>query len=145
MPEIQKADQSNGQTTQRFIEFVMMQAQQAMLCLGRLPYPTTGETMMNLDAARMFIDHLELLREKTQGNLSKDEEKVLTSVLSELQMGFVQASQNLPHGDQEGTDEASTPVEQKESFKEESAAASDADKEREEEENKKRFSKSYGS
>lgn len=141
MPEIQQADSNNASVTQRFIEFVMLQAQQAMLCLGRLPHPTTGETSVNLEAARMFIDHLELLSEKTRGNLSKDEEAILKNILSELQMNFIQVqgatgtasvSPSTPSQDTLETSE-------KEPSKEPIVAS-----ESETDENKKRFSKSYG-
>ena len=92
MAEIQQST-NNADLTQRFIEFIMMQAQQAALCLGQIPHPSTGKAEINLEAARMFIDHLEIVREKTRGNLSKDEEKILTSVLSELQLAFVHVAQ----------------------------------------------------
>lgn len=137
MPEIQTADQHSSEGTQRFIEFVMMQAQQAMLFLGRLPHPSTGETMVNLEAARMFIDYLEMLREKTRGNLSSDEEKVLGSILSELQMSFVQASNDSAQDKQAAASEVTEPSSQ--------AGAVIAEATVSEEEQKKRFSKSYGS
>lgn len=85
----------------------------------------------------MFIDHLELLQEKTRGNLSKDEEAILKNILSELQMNFVQvqsASSIEPSASGSSALEAS----EKEPLKE-SVVDSISD-----EENKKRFSKSYG-
>ena len=78
--------------TQRFIEFVMMQAQQAALFLGRIPNPQTGKPEVNLEVARMFIDQLEMVREKTRGNLTGEESEILTRVLSDLQLSFVQAA-----------------------------------------------------
>jgi len=44
----------------------------------------------------MFIDQLEMIREKTRGNLTPEEEKFLTGVLSELQMAFVQGRGRAP-------------------------------------------------
>lgn len=78
--------------TQRFIEFVMMQAQQAAMFLGRIPNPQTGKPEVNLEIARMFIDQLEMIHEKTRGNLSSEESEILTRVLSDLQLAFVQSS-----------------------------------------------------
>lgn len=78
--------------TQRFIEFVMMQAQQAAMFLGRIPNPQTGKPGVNLEIARMFIDQLEMIREKTRGNLTSEESEILTRVLSDLQLTFVQAA-----------------------------------------------------
>ena len=66
MAEVQTSTQS-GEMSQRFIEFVMMQAQQASLFLGRIPSPQSGKTEVLLEPAKLFIDHLEMIREKTRG------------------------------------------------------------------------------
>lgn len=78
--------------TQRFIEFVMMQAQQAAVFLGRGPRAAAGGGGVNLDYARLFIDQLEMIREKTNGNLSKEETDILTGVLADLQLAYVEVS-----------------------------------------------------
>jgi hypothetical protein len=91
MAEVQTNTQSLGEMSQRFIEFIMMQAQQTALFLGRLPNPHTGRTEPNLEVARMLIDQLEMLREKTRGNLNHEEAEILASILSDLQLGYVQA------------------------------------------------------
>ena len=91
MPEVQKTVQT-GEITQRFIEFVMMHAQNAALFLGQIPNPKTGEAEINLDLARMFIDQLEMIQEKTRGNLTNEEAMVLRNAVSNLQMAFVEAS-----------------------------------------------------
>jgi len=101
MPEVQKTVQT-GEMTQRFIEFVMMHAQNAALFLGQIPNPKTGEAEINLDLARMFIDQLEMIQEKTRGNLTNEEAMVLRNAVSNLQMAFVEASgaagpQRAPH------------------------------------------------
>ncbi|HEY4272714.1 MAG TPA: DUF1844 domain-containing protein [Candidatus Udaeobacter sp.] len=95
MAEVQKTVQS-GELTQRFIEFVMMTAQNAALFLGQIPNPKTGEPEVNLDLARMFIDQLEMIQEKTRGNLTNEETMVLRNTLSNLQMAFVEASGSVP-------------------------------------------------
>ncbi len=94
MAELQRNQQPqrSGEMTQRFIEFIMMQNQQAALFLGRLPNPQTGKSEPNLAVARMLIDQLEMLREKTRGNLNHEETEILASILSDLQLGYVQAS-----------------------------------------------------
>ena len=91
MAEVQKTT-ALGEMTQRFIEFVMMQAQQAAMFLGRIPNPQTGKPELNLEIARMFIDQLEMIHEKTRGNLTSEESEILTRVLSDLHLTFVQAS-----------------------------------------------------
>jgi hypothetical protein len=92
MAEVQTSTQS-GELTQRFIEFVMMQAQNAALFLGQIPNPQTGQGEVNLELARMFIDQLAMIQEKTRGNLSSEEATVLRNTLSNLQMAFVEVSQ----------------------------------------------------
>src|SRR6266853_627388 len=79
--------------TQVFIEFVMQQAQNAALFLGQIPDPRRGQVEINLPLAKMFIDQLAVIREKTNGNLNPDEKKVIDSALSELQMAFVETVQ----------------------------------------------------
>ena len=75
--------------TQIFIEFVMMQAQNAALFLGQIPNPRGGQPEVNLPLAKMFIDQLAVIAAKTQGNLSADEAKVLDSALSQLEAAFM--------------------------------------------------------
>jgi len=75
MAEVQTSTQS-GELSQRFIEFVMMHAQNAALFLGQIPNPKTGEGEVNLDLARMFIDQLAMIQEKTRGNLTNEESTV---------------------------------------------------------------------
>jgi hypothetical protein len=91
MAEIQKTTLS-GELSQRFIEFVVMHAQNAALFLGQIPNPRTGEAEVNMDLARMFIDQLAMIQEKTRGNLTNEEAKVLSNALSNLQMAYVEAS-----------------------------------------------------
>src|SRR5690349_5472098 len=92
MAEVQTTTQS-GELTQRFIEFVLMQAQQAALFLGQIPNPQTGKPEVNLEVARMFIDQLAMIQEKTRGNLTTEETTVIRNALSSLQMAFFEASQ----------------------------------------------------
>jgi len=91
MAEVQKTTQS-GELSQRFIEFVVMHAQNAALFLGQIPNPKTGEPQVNLDLARMFIDQLAMIQEKTRGNLTNEEATVLRNALSNLQMAYVEVS-----------------------------------------------------
>ena len=72
----------------------MMHAQNAALFLGQIPNPHTGEGEVNLDLARLFIDQLSMIQEKTRGNLSTEEATVLRNTLTNLQMAFVEVSQS---------------------------------------------------
>ena len=110
MAEVQKTTLS-GEMTQRFIEFVVMHAQNAALFLGQIPNPKTGEGEVNLDLARMFIDQLAMIQEKTRGNLTSEEAKVLSNALSNLQMAYVEVARTEPGGRGEVAPEAAAPPE----------------------------------
>jgi Domain of unknown function (DUF1844) len=144
MPEVQKTVQT-GEMTQRFIEFVMMHAQNAALFLGQIPNPKTGEAEINLDLARMFIDQLEMIQEKTRGNLTNEETTVLRNALSNLQMAFVEASgaaQSQRAAQPEGPQPApSQPAEQSSPGAEQSHPIASSEPETE---SRKKFTKSYG-
>ena len=143
MAEVQTTTQS-GEMTQRFIEFVMMQAQNAALFLGQIPNPQTGQAEVNLEVARMFIDQLVMIQEKTRGNLANDESTVLRNALSSLQMAFVEASQ----GDHSSGEATPSPEPQAEPAAPpadaSSAGTGEAPASAPESESKKKFSKSYG-
>jgi uncharacterized protein DUF1844 len=142
MAEVQTHTQS-GELSQRFIEFVMMHAQNAALFLGQIPNPQTGKGEVNLELARMFIDQLAMIQEKTRGNLTQEEATVLRNALSNLQMAFVEVSQN--PGAAAGPPEVEsssppTPPPPSQGSAEETAPPASG-----ETESKKKFSKSYGS
>ncbi len=65
---------------------------QTLMHLGEIPHPETNQSQMDLGAARETIDLLILLEKKTQGNRTPEEDKLLKSLLPELQMKFVQKS-----------------------------------------------------
>lgn len=124
-----------GEMTQRFIEFVMMQAQHAALFLGQIPHPETGRAEVNLDAARMFIDQLEMIQEKTRGNLSSDESKILSNALGSLRLAFVEVSRGGGFDEPEEIEEIEEPPK---------PAPAPAPSIVTEGDSKKKFSKSYG-
>ena len=99
MAEYQQTSVSAGEMAQRFIEFVMMQAQNAAFMLGQIPHPQTGEREVNLDMARLLIDQLIMIQDKTKGNLNGDETRILGSFLTNLQMAFVETAQAQRTGD----------------------------------------------
>lgn len=76
----------------RFASFVYFQAQNGGLFLGRVPNPSTGETSINLRAARSVLDSLEMLSDKSKGNLNHAEEKLLSFALSNLRNLFEEVS-----------------------------------------------------
>ena len=73
-----------------FATFVVSLSHSALLHLGEAPHPDTNQVEKNLLLARQTIDLLGLLEEKTRGNLSGDEERLLTQVLFDLRMRFIE-------------------------------------------------------
>ena len=144
MAEVQTNTQS-GEMSQRFIEFVMMQAQNAALFLGQIPNPQTGQGEVNLELAKMFIDQLGMIQEKTRGNLTNEEGAVLRNTLSNLQMAFVEVSQQTraekpgASPQPEAKPETPEPSSPSSGEKAEEPATPQA-----ESESRKKFTKSYG-
>lgn len=62
----------------------------AYMGLGLVPINREGATEVNLDLARQNIDLLELLHEKTKGNRTPEEERLIESLLFETRMRFVE-------------------------------------------------------
>ena len=75
-----------------FANLVAQQTNMALMFLGQVPHPESGERVRDLQAAKMFIDTLEMIEVKTRGNLDKSEETMLKRSLTALRMGFVEVS-----------------------------------------------------
>ena len=72
-----------------FAQLVMQQSNMAMLLMGKVPHPQTGQTVRDIEASRLFIDQLEMLEAKTKGNLTSEEQAVLRDMLYALRMKYV--------------------------------------------------------
>jgi len=135
----------SGELSQRFIEFVMMHAQNAALFLGQIPNPKTGEGEVNLELAKMFIDQLAMIQEKTRGNLTNEETTVLRNALSNLQMAYVEVARQVTKGGAQPTPppapSAASPAMPEEKPKASEPLSSPASSESE---SKKKFTKNYG-
>ncbi len=79
-----------------FAHMVIQQSNLALMMMGKVPNPESGERVHNLEAAKLFIDQLEMLETKTKGNLDKDEEKLLKQSLMTLRLAFVEAVEKEP-------------------------------------------------
>jgi uncharacterized protein DUF1844 len=90
MTEEMKIPTSQDMDTVRFFSLITMFASSAYQSMGKIANPMTGKIERNLDSAQGFIDILIMLKTKTNGNLTDDEEKIITSTISDLQMNFVQ-------------------------------------------------------
>jgi hypothetical protein len=72
-----------------FPSYILSYYTQGLVLLGEVPNPYTNKKEEDSEAARHTIDILSMLEEKTKGNLSKEEEQLLGSVLYELRMKFM--------------------------------------------------------
>lgn len=72
-----------------FSTFIFSLNSSALYHLGLVPDPTTGKKEKNLLLAKQSIDILGMLDEKTQGNLTNDEEKLLRHILHDLRLMYV--------------------------------------------------------
>jgi hypothetical protein len=162
MAEVQKQDpKQSGEMAQRFVQFVMMQAQNILFVLGKIASPE-GRMPPNLEAGKMLIDQLEMIKIKTEGNISAQEARILDQALSEVQLAFVEASGGTPASMMPSRGSYMPPMEEEEPFEEEpapapAAATPEAPKaapaseaatpkaaEAEADDHKKKFFKSYG-
>jgi hypothetical protein len=143
MAEFQNTSVSSGEMAQRFVEFVLMQAQNAAFALGQIPHPQTGQAEVNLDLARLLIDQLVMIQEKTKGNLNKDEAQILGNTLSNLQMTFVEQAQQKRAEPKAPASAGGPPTEARSEPKIETPAPEPSPGS--ESEGKKKFVKSYGS
>lgn len=72
-----------------FPTFIMSMNASALVHLGVIEDPATGKKESNLSLAKQTIDILTMIEEKTRGNLSEDEEKMLQSILYDLKIIYV--------------------------------------------------------
>src|SRR5262249_21327806 len=72
-----------------FLSLVMSLASNAAANLGMMPHPATGETGVDLETAKHWIDVLGMLEQKTHGNLDQQEAQVLENLLADLRMQYV--------------------------------------------------------
>ena len=75
-----------------FGTFVLSLATQVMVSLGLIPNPLTNERELDFEAAEQTIDILGILHEKTKGNLTPDEEQLMTDILYDLRLRYVEVT-----------------------------------------------------
>jgi len=143
MSDSVEAGTSAGNQEQRlaalFAQLVMQQSNMAMLLLGKVPHPESGQVVKDLDAARLFIDELEMLEIKTRGNLTKEEAGLLKQTLMGLRLAFVESVE--PPGATPGKPSTPESAGQEPASQPASTASSQAGAEPEE--SRKKFSKKY--
>jgi hypothetical protein len=116
-----------------FAHLIIQNTNMALMFLGKVPHPQSGEKVKDLETAKMFIDQLEMLEVKTKGNLAADEAKLLKQSLTHLRMTFVEAVES-PAETESKANEPAAP---------ETPAATTAPVDSGETESRKRFSKKF--
>ncbi len=79
-----------------FGTFVVGLSTQALVHLGEIPDPLSGQPSADLPAAQQLIDIIAILKEKTRGNLDHDEDTLLETILFELRMKYVERARQAP-------------------------------------------------
>lgn len=77
-----------------FSTFVLSLSHSALMHLGEAPNPENGKVEKNLPLARQTIDLISMLEEKTKGNLTGDEERLIGQILFDLRMRYVELSKS---------------------------------------------------
>lgn len=72
-----------------FSSFILGMYTHTLIFIGDMPHPETKEVQINLEAARQNIDILNVLEEKTKGNLSPEEQNLMKEVLDMLRVQYV--------------------------------------------------------
>ncbi|MGA8407290.1 MAG: DUF1844 domain-containing protein [Candidatus Acidiferrales bacterium] len=82
-------EQTTSRSFQMLVDFL---TRNAAAMLGGMADPRTGQAFVDFEGAREVIDMLDALREKTRGNLSKDDDNLLIEVLGSLKLTFMEIS-----------------------------------------------------
>src|ERR1700682_5546148 len=78
----------SGEADYRFLSLVMSLATAAWSQLGKVPNPVTQKIEKDMDQARISIEFLRMIQEKTEGNLSVKEQELIDNMVSDLELNF---------------------------------------------------------
>jgi hypothetical protein len=87
---IPSKDEVPGRKGMDFGTYVVSMGTSAYVSLGMVVHPGTGRTQVDLDSAQQIIDILILLQRKTEGNLEPEESSLLSRLIYELELAFVE-------------------------------------------------------
>src|SRR5437667_3876392 len=126
-----------------FAQMVMQQSNIALMLMGKAAHPESGKVAQDLEAARLFIDQLEMLEAKTKGNLSKEEEHLLKQTLMSLRLNFVETVETSGSAPRQAPKQPSAATEQPQAGEPMKPSSDSATSGSEEDEHRKKFSKKY--
>jgi hypothetical protein len=87
--ELSEEEFEDAQDPTSFLNFLMSIASNAASALGMMEHPVTHQREVDLELGKHWIDVLGMLQKKTKGNLTKQEDKMMEGLLSDLRMQFV--------------------------------------------------------
>ena len=90
------AEQDDKLPSIDFTTFILSLSHSALMHLGEAPHPETGTVESSLPLARQTIDLIGMLEEKTKGNLTGDEERLIGQILFDLRVRFVEHEKRAP-------------------------------------------------
>src|SRR5512140_1461832 len=93
-----------------FTQLVLMFHAATMHQLGKIKNPVTGAIERDLAAAQNSIDILDMLKEKTKGNLGEEERRLLTTVIQELKLNYVDEANKKPEEKKGASPTAGSPT-----------------------------------
>ena len=92
-PPAQEEGQRGPLPEVNFSSLILSLSSSALLHIGEIADPYTGEKKQDLALAKHSIDTMAMLKEKTEGNLSEEEQKLLESVLTDLRWRYIKAAE----------------------------------------------------
>jgi len=104
----------DNKNMQLFMGLCTSLVSQAWMQLGKIKNPMTDEINIDLNAASLTIDMLVMLKEKTKGNISDDESKILDQSISELKMNFVMSKESKETQKEDSKEETKEETDEKE-------------------------------
>lgn len=72
-----------------FVQLILQFQTSAMIGLGKLPNPINNKIEKDLEAAKISIDMIDMIKAKTKGNLTEDEERLITQISKDLKLNYI--------------------------------------------------------
>ncbi len=99
----------SAKSSMMFNSMVMMFSTQAMMAMGKIHNPMTGTMERDINQAQAMIDLLEMVEERTAGNLTEEEGRFLTTTLRDLRLNYVVERNKEMNPASPGADSAAIP------------------------------------
>src|SRR5882672_892472 len=93
-----------GEVDLRFLTLIMSLVTAAWSQLGKIPHPSTNKIEKDIEQAKMSIDFLRMLLDKTKGNLKPKEDELLSNTVSDLELNFADEVKKSGTSEKKGPD-----------------------------------------